>query len=436
VLGGGTLLAGPASAAPAGSTVSFTSLSVSPSTVTLGNDSAALFSVSVRGSAFATPTGTVRIKADGNRVLCDVTLSGGSGSCRMENTALFPGSHSVVAVYNGDNVFAASQSGPLTLSVNPAVTQPTLTQSKFPVAFGQEQSDTMTVTVGPALPGEFAPSGPFTVVARINGIPTELCSGTLAAGVDAATNTGTCNLSTNTAVPVGEFTIIAHYAGDGTYASGDSVATAIRVTQGQTTTALGLPSASLAFDQENGAAMRFNVGPENASVPPTGQVSVSAVSAATGQASSLCSGALASGAGICNLAAAQLSPGKYLVTATYGGDTNYTGSTSAAQPFTITKVPTRTVLTRTPATIRFGHEQNEHLSVQVTARNGGTPGGRVTVMAGTVKLCTITLKAGKGSCNLTAKKLKAGTYHLVASYPASATFASSASGKVTLTVTK
>jgi len=48
----------------------------------------------------------------------------------------------------------------------------------------------------------------------------------------------------------------------------------------------------------------------------------------------------------------------------------------------------------------------------------------------------ITLKDGRGSCALTAKKLRVGTYHVAAHYGGSALFAKSASGKVTLTVTR
>ncbi len=134
---------------------------------------------------------------------------------------------------------------------------------------------------------------------------------------------------------------------------------------------LGLPAPKLVFDQENGAKVSFSVGPQ-ASVPPGGQVSVSAISAATGQTTPLCSGPITSGAGSCLMTTAQLAPGKYLV----------------------------------------------------------------TVKAGTVKLCVITLNNGKGRCGLTAKKLRVGTYHLVASYPGGTIVAKSASGKVTLVVTK
>jgi len=49
-------------------------------------------------------------------------------------------------------------------------------------------------------------------------------------------------------------------------------------------------------------------------------------------------------------------------------------------------------------------------------------------------LCTIELSSGKGSCKLSAKKLNAGTYEVLATYAGSANFYGSASAKETFTV--
>jgi hypothetical protein len=48
----------------------------------------------------------------------------------------------------------------------------------------------------------------------------------------------------------------------------------------------------------------------------------------------------------------------------------------------------------------------------------------------------ITLSSGKGSCTLSAKRLKVGTYRLVATYGGSTNFKGSTSAKETLTVVK
>jgi len=49
---------------------------------------------------------------------------------------------------------------------------------------------------------------------------------------------------------------------------------------------------------------------------------------------------------------------------------------------------------------------------------------------------TITLSAGKGRCTLSAKKLRAGSYHLVATYHGDADFTGSASATKRITVAK
>jgi hypothetical protein len=97
---------------------------------------------------------------------------------------------------------------------------------------------------------------------------------------------------------------------------------------------------------------------------------------------------------------------------------------------------TATSLSLSAAKIRFGHEQAERVAVKVTPRTGGTPGGKVTVKAGSAVLCVITVAHGKGSCALTARKLRPGSYHVIAVYGGGQIYAGSASGPKTLTVTK
>jgi hypothetical protein len=96
---------------------------------------------------------------------------------------------------------------------------------------------------------------------------------------------------------------------------------------------------------------------------------------------------------------------------------------------------TVTSLKLSMARIRFGHEQNETLSVTVKARTGGTPDGQVRI-ASKATICVIKLKAGKGSCELGPKKLKPGTYQLTGEYGGSSTYGSSATPAEKLTVIK
>jgi hypothetical protein len=58
------------------------------------------------------------------------------------------------------------------------------------------------------------------------------------------------------------------------------------------------------------------------------------------------------------------------------------------------------------------------------------------MVAGRITVCVITLKSGKGTCTLIARKLRAGVYSLSAAYAGSADYAGSAAMKKTLTIAK
>jgi hypothetical protein len=97
---------------------------------------------------------------------------------------------------------------------------------------------------------------------------------------------------------------------------------------------------------------------------------------------------------------------------------------------------TATSLALSARRARFGRERAERLSVKVTPRTGGTPGGRVTVKAGSRTICVIKLKNGKGGCTLAAKQLRPGGYRLTAGYGGDATYAGSASAAKNLKITR
>jgi hypothetical protein len=99
-----------------------------------------------------------------------------------------------------------------------------------------------------------------------------------------------------------------------------------------------------------------------------------------------------------------------------------------------TKAPTVTTGSLSAAKVTDGREQAERVSVAVTTKTGGPPAGKVTVKAGSAALCVITLRSGRGSCTLTARRLSPGTYRVTAAYPGSSYFVPSASAAKTLKV--
>jgi hypothetical protein len=128
----------------------------------------------------------------------------------------------------------------------------------------------------------------------------------------------------------------------------------------------------------------------------------------------------------------------YALTASYPGDANFnSSSTSGSTALSVGKAASTTALKLSATRVTYGHEQVEHLSVTVSPQYSGiTPTGSVTIKVSARTLCVIKLKSGKGSCMLSPKRLKAGTYHLVATYSGSANYKGSISAKETLTVAK
>jgi hypothetical protein len=116
-------------------------------------------------------------------------------------------------------------------------------------------------------------------------------------------------------------------------------------------------------------------------------------------------------------------------------------NTATSQPVTIARAASATSLKRSAATVTYGHENTEHLTVQVKSPYPGEVTGKVTVTAKTargkpVKVCVVMLKSGAGSCTLTAKALRPAKYTLAAAYAGTAGILASDSPRKTLTVRK
>jgi hypothetical protein len=195
-----------------------------------------------------------------------------------------------------------------------------------------------------------------------------------------------------------------------------------------TATAVAVSAVRVAYGDERAERIRVKVTAGSAGLP-TGTVTV------TSGATTICTTPLASGGASCALSARTLPAGPVTITASYNGSYVFGVSASTAG-FTVVKDATKTGLTLSARKVSYGHEQAEKLSVAVSPQFAGTPGGRVTVKAGRTTLCVITLKSGKGTCALTAKKLQAGIYRLSAVYSGSTDYASSAATGRTLTVAK
>jgi Bacterial Ig-like domain (group 3) len=221
----------------------------------------------------------------------------------------------------------------------------------------------------------------------------------------------------------------AGYCATGGYylsAGGQAFVDETQAPRSPTSTSISLSAARVTYGHEQAEHVSVTVTSQHGT--PGGKVTVKSGTA------TVCTITLASGKGSCTLTARQFAAGTQHLTASYGGSAAFAGSVSAAKTLTVAKASTKTTLSLSAATVTFGHEQSEHLTVTVTPQYSGTPGGKVTIKTGTITVCTITLASGKGSCTLTARQLSRGTHTLIAAYPASSDFTGSASAKKTLTV--
>jgi hypothetical protein len=134
-----------------------------------------------------------------------------------------------------------------------------------------------------------------------------------------------------------------------------------------------------------------------------------------------------------------LSTGTHSITMVYGGDANFSGSTSSA--FTITVpgaplTPTSTALVVNNANSTYGGAITG--TVTVTPQSGsGTPTGTVTISSGITPLGSCTLSGGTCGFSLTgAAGAPAGIYGITASYSGDSSDAVSNSTSVTVNVAR
>ena len=392
-----------------------TSLSLSAASATYGDESSITFTSVVTAPVGGTPSGKVIVAAGSTR-LCTITLP--ATTCSASDTALGASAtpYAVTATYGGDTNFSGSGSAARDLTVHQATSTTTLSVSATSATYGRESAVTFTATVTPQFTATL--TGTVTVAAG----STKLCTFVLPA--TSCSTTDTALGASATAYPV-----TAGYGGDIDVAGSTSTTHGLTVHPATTTTSLSLSSTSVAFGNESSLVFTATVGPHFAGTP-TGTVTV-----ATGS-TTLCTIALPTASTCSPLDTALPSSGTpYAVTAAYGGDTNFSGSTSASQSLTVTAAASTTTLTLSQASVAYGNESAVTFTATVTSGSPGTPTGTVTVAAGSTKLCTITLPATAcHDANSVALGASATAYPVVATYNGDANFAGSTSSPRDLTV--
>lgn len=332
-----------------------TTLSVSPTTFVHG--APVNFTVGVT-SGNGTPSGDVSLFQSGvSSIAATLPVQGnfftldGSGSF-AESTNLLPGGqYTVAAHYAGDGQFAPSDSNSIFLTVTP---EPSSTVAEV---LTQNQN-------GNAISFSTLPYGSFVYLrADITGQSgVGHATGNVNFTDDGANLAGdpyTLNSEGNTSTPQGLFafapgqhSIVANYGGDADFNASTSPAVGFTITPAPTATTL---SSGLVAQ---GASFSATVSTSSFGAPPSGTVTffiggaqIGSPVAVTGLAASTNpqTGALQAAQATAMFTDSQLANGQYSVSATYSGDTNYTGS--SAPPTTINLQPDFSLTAGSPSII-------------------------------------------------------------------------------------
>jgi hypothetical protein len=141
--------------------------------------------------------------------------------------------------------------------------------------------------------------------------------------------------------------------------------------------------------------------------------------------------------GTATFTTAKLSAATHNVTAVYGGNTTFAGSTSPAVTETVSQAATTTSgLTATPTASVYGQAVTVSVTVAAVAPGGGTPGGTVTFKDGTNTVGTAHV-GSNGVATITTKSLSVGSHSITAVYGGNSNYlGSSAPSSVSQTVSK
>jgi Bacterial Ig-like domain (group 3)/FG-GAP-like repeat/FG-GAP repeat len=415
-------------------------------TILLGNGNGAFTATATSPSTGDEPTGIVTADFSANGMLdlavadgggVTVLLGDGTGNFVAGATSTLYGDGPVPIVigdFNGDGIvdLAAVQSGGMLggyvdialgngsggftpASYDGQVIDDDIGRDGFSVTVGDFNGDGISDLAAPANNGDLT-GGQVEVLLAVD-----------------QTATATAN---GIAVPVatGTSELVASYPGNSTFSASTSVAIPPVLQEGtpEITLSVGPNPASLGTLVTLTAVVLGNeVIPTSTPPPtPTGTVTFYDGSKLLGTGTLNGSGA----ATLATYATSTFAVGSNSLSASYGGDTNYTAANSAAVALTVTAigsaVPTVTV---TPTATTLASMQTDSVAVSVMGAAGSpTPTGSVTLSSGSYS-AQQPIAAGAASFTIPAGALASGANTLTAAYSGDATYAAE-SATATVTV--
>jgi autotransporter-associated beta strand protein len=361
-------------------------------------------------SGGGTPTGTVTF-TNGGTVLGSMPLNA-NGQAAITSSTLPLGNNTIIASYGGDSTFAPSDNSAsaLTQVVNKANTTTVLQSSANPSVFGQ--AVTFRATVAPVV-GTGVPTG--TVTFTVDGSPQ-----TPVTLLDGLATFGTATLG------AGNHTVTAAYSGDANFNTSTSGPLTQTVNKANTTTVLQSSVNPSVFGQTVTFTATVSVIAPGAGTP-SGTVTFTVDGTAQPPVT------LGSN-GQATFAISTLTVGQHSISATYGGDTNFNGSTSPALTQTVTAaaVSTTTTVTSTlnPSFVRFPFT----ITALVAPTSGsGIPTGSVIFSIDGTPQAPKSLVNGRADLFMA---FDLGSHSIVAVYSGDSNFSSSTSAPLIQTIIK
>jgi len=353
------------------------------------------------------PTGSVTFYDNGVPI-GTATLSAGVVS--FNTSSLRVATHSITAVYDGDDNFTTSTSSAVGQTVNQAGTTTSLTAS--PTSATSGQTVTLTATIAVVAPGAGSPTGSVQFFIGTTSLGTANVSGNTA-------------ILTTTALPVGTDSLTAQYLGDPNFTVSTSSAISVTINPAigiATTTTLTSSTNPSLFGQS--VTFTSTVAPSSGSGTPTGTVTFYAGSTALGTATLSSKKA--------SLKTTSMPVGSQAITAVYSGDTTYAPSTSAVLTQKVNQDSTTTKVTSSANPSVYGQSVTFTTTVKAASPGSGTPTGTVTFYDGTTSLGTGTLSGGTAALSTTF--FVVGSHSVTAVYSGDPDFTASTSPALTQTV--
>lgn len=381
--------------------ISFTStnttLSVSPSSITHG--APVSLSAGVSGSG-GTPTGNVAIMTDSSTVdqqgMTTLALSNGQASGSLN--FLPGGTYNVWAQYSGDGKFGASTSPKVQITVSPESSNiifnaVTSSQSGFSSVSGSAVPyGTQVILDGAVVPSSYyskcnqgqssSSSCQNTTFGSATGTVV-FSDGSTILNTALINTEGDAEYATG-ALPVGNHSISAKYAGDASYGASNASAISFGVVQAAPTVTVSSNTASVASGQT--LILTATVDSGGSGAAPTGSVTFKNGGTTLGTAPLVAGQNPSSGStmSIATLTTTAPAAGTLSITGNYGGDANYTSASSPATSLSVTGASSllRSSISATASpSATTSPTSSVTLNVTVTGQSGhGAPTGNVTVL--------------------------------------------------------